>query len=130
MTGFGQGKSDEIQLLNGGRGQFERNGRDTYELTCDDIGEPTKLRIGHNNKGWGAGWLLNGVEVTSQRHSGKTFSFPCGKECLVFLFVLRLMVVEQVAGWPMTKTTNSVCANWRPLPTDCRRSRASSTKWM
>ena len=52
---------------------------DQFELTCDDIGEPTKLRIGHNNKGWGAGWLLNGVVVTSQRHKGKTFNFPCGR---------------------------------------------------
>ena len=65
------GKSDEVTLTNGGRDTFDRAAIDQFELTCDDIGEPTKLRIGHNNKGWGAGWLLNGVVVTSQRHKGK-----------------------------------------------------------
>lgn len=73
------GKSDEVTLTNGGRDTFDRAAIDQFELTCDDIGEPTKLRIGHNNKGWGAGWLLNGVVVTSQRHKGKTFNFPCGR---------------------------------------------------
>lgn len=33
---------------------------------------------GHTNAGFGAGWLLDGVIVTSQRLN-KSFTFPCGR---------------------------------------------------
>ena len=69
------------------------------ELVCDDIGVPTKLRIGHNNAGFGAGWLLDGVVVTSQvMHvlacmSYVVLFFSFLKKTLLTSFMLRVCSV-------------------------------------
>ena len=41
-------------------------------------GDLTKVLIEHDNKGFGAGWFLERVEVINQA-SNRTWTFPCAK---------------------------------------------------
>eukprot|EP00049_Salpingoeca_infusionum_P008102 m.131391 g.131391 ORF g.131391 m.131391 type:complete len:2461 (+) comp13915_c0_seq1:231-7613(+) len=57
---------------------FERGDVDTFNIELEYVGEPFKLRIGHDNKGMGAAWHLDSVTLVNQ-HTHDAFSFPCGK---------------------------------------------------
>lgn len=41
--------------------RFERNAVDMFRIDIDDVGKPTKLRIGHNGKGSRPHWFLEKV---------------------------------------------------------------------
>ena len=41
-------------------------------------GELSKIRIEHDNAGWGAGWFLDHVEIVNQT-TGQKYTFPCGQ---------------------------------------------------
>jgi hypothetical protein len=60
------------------RNLFERNQIDTFALEALDLGTLTAVKIEHDNKGFGAGWLLEKVVITN-RVSGIVTEFPCGK---------------------------------------------------
>lgn len=78
---YGQtGDSGDVQLRKSltNRDKFERGKVDEFELQCIDLGELTKLRIGHDGKGVGSGWHLDKCVVDAQL-LGKTWTFPCGR---------------------------------------------------
>eukprot|EP01125_Pyxidicula_operculata_P000601 TRINITY_DN105_c0_g1_i2.p1 TRINITY_DN105_c0_g1~~TRINITY_DN105_c0_g1_i2.p1 ORF type:complete len:1400 (+),score=456.41 TRINITY_DN105_c0_g1_i2:301-4200(+) len=72
-----EGKSREYHLDND-QDNFERNKKDVFTVESDDLGELTKVRIGHDNKGLFAAWCLDKVIVYSEK-LGKNFYFLAGK---------------------------------------------------
>jgi lipoxygenase homology domain-containing protein 1 len=58
-----------LTYLDSGRNDFERNQTDVFGLECDFLGELTKITIGHDNKGIGASWYLDKVEIFSEREN-------------------------------------------------------------
>lgn len=54
-----KGKSDDVVLAN--QGNFDRGAIDHFKIDVDDVGLLRKIRIGHDNKGIGAGWHLDKV---------------------------------------------------------------------
>ncbi|XP_032242915.2 uncharacterized protein LOC5517078 isoform X2 [Nematostella vectensis] len=79
LTLYGtEGESDEFQIENEGQATFETGMIDTYKFECSYLGDLVKLRIGHDNTGWGPGWYLDKVTVDDSK-SGDTAFFPCGK---------------------------------------------------
>ncbi|XP_012940880.1 lipoxygenase homology domain-containing protein 1 [Aplysia californica] len=56
--------------------KFERAQEDVFRIKAIDLGKLTKLNIRHDNKGGGADWFLDRVEVEDGK--GKTgYFFPC-----------------------------------------------------
>lgn len=55
---------------------FERGRMDDFKIEALDLGQLTRLRIEHDNKGFGAGWMLEKVDVTNLGSQEKV-SFPC-----------------------------------------------------
>lgn len=47
-----------------------------FNIELADIGEPYKLRIGHDNRGIGSRWHLESVTLIDQQQK-KAFDFPC-----------------------------------------------------
>ncbi|CAH1787210.1 unnamed protein product [Owenia fusiformis] len=77
LTIFGtNGDTGKRPLTQRFRDLFERNQTDKFTLECLDLGELTKLKIEHDDKGWGAGWFLDRVEVINMA-TNKTTTFPC-----------------------------------------------------
>jgi len=74
------GDSGDVRLRTSltNKDKFERGRVDEFELHCIDLGELTKVRIGHDGKGPGSGWHLDKVVVDAQL-LGKTWTFPCGR---------------------------------------------------
>ncbi|CAB4019689.1 lipoxygenase homology domain-containing 1-like, partial [Paramuricea clavata] len=64
LTLYGEkGKSDEFKLRNK-TDNFERAKVDKFKVESEDIGALTKIRIGHDNAGFGAAWFLDKVEIS------------------------------------------------------------------
>ncbi|PIK54821.1 putative lipoxygenase-likey domain-containing protein 1-like [Apostichopus japonicus] len=63
--------------------KFERNAVDKFVVELEDVGEMIeKVRIGHDNAGFGAAWHLNKVEVRKLLDGNKgsrTYVFPCNR---------------------------------------------------
>ncbi|KAL4225451.1 Lipoxygenase y domain-containing protein 1 [Mactra antiquata] len=61
--------------------KFKKGSTDTFVLELEDVGDTIeKIRIGHDNSGFTAGWHLDMVTVRRLRESGKgsvTYIFPC-----------------------------------------------------
>ncbi|CAF0968400.1 unnamed protein product [Rotaria sp. Silwood1] len=57
---------------------FEKGHRDLFEIEAIDIGQPEKIKIGHDNSGFGSDWLLECVEINVLKLD-HTWIFPCGK---------------------------------------------------
>ncbi|CAF2355156.1 unnamed protein product [Rotaria sp. Silwood2] len=57
---------------------FERDHTDEFEIEAMDIGEPTKIKIGHDDSGFRPDWLLERVQIDVPK-LGRTWIFPCGK---------------------------------------------------
>lgn len=55
---------------------FERGHMDDFKIEALDLGQLTRLRIEHDNKGFGARWMLEKVDVTNLGSQEKV-SFPC-----------------------------------------------------
>lgn len=58
--------------------KFERAHMDDFKLEVLDLGKLTKVHIEHDNKGFGAGWMLDRVEVVNTVTS-ETYNFPCNQ---------------------------------------------------
>ena len=57
---------------------FISGNMDDFKIEALDLGPLTKLNIGHDNKGMGAGWMCDRVEVTNLT-SNETTTFACGE---------------------------------------------------
>jgi len=70
-----KGQSDDF-LLDNDKDNFESGKVDNFTIDTLDLGDLTAIRIGHNDKGIGAGWFLLKVVIKNQA-SGKVWGFPC-----------------------------------------------------
>ncbi|KAI8493666.1 Lipoxygenase y domain-containing protein 1, partial [Branchiostoma belcheri] len=82
---FGRDSQTEQKSLCGNKKErkekFEKAQKDIFIVEMEDVGDPIeKVRIGHDGKGWGAGWHLDKVEVrrlTDDKKGSITYTFPC-----------------------------------------------------
>ncbi|XP_063398724.1 lipoxygenase homology domain-containing protein 1-like isoform X1 [Mytilus trossulus] len=58
--------------------KFETGKLDTFNLKAIDLGKLVKLKVRHDNKGIGAAWYLDKIEVVDNRRK-KTYYFLCQK---------------------------------------------------
>eukprot|EP00854_Cymbomonas_tetramitiformis_P003095 gene3095-3928_t len=72
-------KSSSDIPLSTSKNNFERSAVDVFSLPpCPNLGDLTRIQIGHNNKGMGPGWHLAHVEVTNDA-TQETWYFPCDR---------------------------------------------------
>eukprot|EP01048_Picozoa_sp_COSAG05_P003977 COSAG05_NODE_197_length_14521_cov_113.902995_2_plen_373_part_00 len=69
--------SGDRPLPNGSR-KFERDTWDYTAITAEDLGDITRVKIGHDNKGFMAGWFLDKLTVTNSM-TGVIWDFPCAR---------------------------------------------------
>jgi hypothetical protein len=50
----------------------------SYTCVCSSKGDISRIKIGHDGKGLGAGWHLDKVEIDAPSQ-GKRWVFPCGR---------------------------------------------------
>ncbi|XP_071500737.1 lipoxygenase homology domain-containing protein 1-like [Diadema antillarum] len=62
---------------------FERSAVDKFIVELEDVGDTIeKIRIGHDNSGFGAAWHLNKVEIRKlldNKKGSRTYVFPCNR---------------------------------------------------
>merc|ERR1712110_777937 len=76
---FGEfGDSGEKKLTKSRSNCFERNKSDEFVIECPKMGRLERVRIGHDNSGFGAGWFLDQVLVDDLEMSA-VYEFPCGR---------------------------------------------------
>ncbi|XP_059150632.1 lipoxygenase homology domain-containing protein 1-like isoform X2 [Physella acuta] len=65
------------------KAKFNKGSVDKFIVELEDVGDTIeKLRIGHDDSGFGAAWHLDKVEVRRLHDTGKgsiTYTFPCGR---------------------------------------------------
>ncbi len=58
--------------------RFESGSVDTFRVQVPPFGDPTKIRIGHDNSGLGPGWFLSKVVIERTEGGPRaTWEFPC-----------------------------------------------------
>jgi hypothetical protein len=62
---YGANGDSGVRILDGPGNLFERKQTDTFGFKTIDLGELKKIRIGHDNSGFGASWFLDKVVVTN-----------------------------------------------------------------
>ena len=73
MTGeFGDSGERELQD-SGNVNKFEKNQEDVFTVSAVELGRLKKLKIRHDNKGGGAAWYLDRVEVEDPKNN-KTYA--------------------------------------------------------
>ena len=97
-----KGKSGEKKLDNK-LNNFERNAEDLFGITCIDVGTPTKIRVRHDNSGFGPSWFLDKVIIHSEKDF-KDYFFLCGK----WLSTEREMMAKSKEKWQQA-TKTGVC---------------------
>ncbi|XP_069117526.1 lipoxygenase homology domain-containing protein 1-like [Argopecten irradians] len=55
-------------MLDDSKNNFERNMTDDFTVEAVDVGSMTKILVGHDNAGVGAGWFLDYIKITRQIH--------------------------------------------------------------
>ncbi len=73
-----KGDSGKRNLESSGN-NFERARIDTFGVEVIDIGELTKVTIGHDGSGFGSGWFLDNIVVRDQTLRNKEYKFQCGR---------------------------------------------------
>jgi lipoxygenase homology domain-containing protein 1 len=58
---------------------FERGNADVFGIEAFDVGELTKITIGHDGSGFGSGWFLDNVVVRDETLHNKEYKFQCGR---------------------------------------------------
>nr|KAG5694176.1 hypothetical protein BaRGS_016022 [Batillaria attramentaria] len=78
LTLYGEkGDSGERKLKDSNnRNKFERNQEDVFQIKAVDLGKLTKVKIRHDNAGFGGAWFLDRVEVDDRKRK-KNYFFPC-----------------------------------------------------
>ena len=51
---------------------------DTFKIIVSDLGPLTKLIIGHDDSGFGSGWMLDHLDITNMTDNTMT-TFPCNE---------------------------------------------------
>lgn len=69
------GVSENITLESGAN-DFERGETNEFKIQTKDIGRLTKIRIGHDGKGFGAGWHMDSAEIIDDG-TRESWKFPC-----------------------------------------------------
>uniref|UniRef100_A0A6P8J2Q7 Uncharacterized protein LOC116306425 isoform X2 n=1 Tax=Actinia tenebrosa TaxID=6105 RepID=A0A6P8J2Q7_ACTTE len=72
------GESEQQTIENEGSTTFECGMTDTYKFDCPYLGTLTKIRIGHDNTGWGPAWYLDKVTVEDSKNE-ESVVFPCSR---------------------------------------------------
>ena len=79
LTVYGEnGDSGQRKLTKKMVNLFERGQRDVFNVEALDLGQLKRVRIEHDNKGFGAGWKLDKVEITHLT-SSEMVLFPCNQ---------------------------------------------------
>jgi hypothetical protein len=65
--------------LEGSGNNFERAKADVFGIEAFDIGELTKITVGHDGSGFGSGWFLDNVVVRDETLRNKEYKFQCGR---------------------------------------------------
>lgn len=78
MTIYGSmGDSGERELRkSNNRNKFEDGQVDEFKVKAVDLGDLEKIKIGHDNSGFGAAWYLEKVEIFNP-NSQRTYLFNC-----------------------------------------------------
>ena len=71
-------KSKTITLNSSGRNIFEKGSTDSFSLDIIELGDIYKIEISHNNKWFGADWLLEDVTIKNETNN-KVWYFPANK---------------------------------------------------
>jgi hypothetical protein len=58
---------------------FQRGRIDTFGIELLDIGELSKITIGHDGAGFGSGWFLDNVVVRDETLRNREYKFQCGR---------------------------------------------------
>ncbi|XP_030851151.1 lipoxygenase homology domain-containing protein 1 isoform X3 [Strongylocentrotus purpuratus] len=76
-----RGTSKKMQLpTKPGTNPFERGTSDIFQLKCNNVGPLKRIRIEHDNTGFGPGWFLDRVVVTDTNNPKRgKFYFPCSQ---------------------------------------------------
>ncbi|CAF1522163.1 unnamed protein product [Adineta ricciae] len=78
---FGESNhTDQIPLTKSKtyKNPFKKGQTDIFEIEAIDIGQPTKIKIGHGNLNLLSDWLLDRVEIYISKLD-RTWIFPCGR---------------------------------------------------
>lgn len=67
------------RLLQGSGNNFERGRVDMFSIETLDIGELTKITVGHDGAGFGSGWFLDNIVVRDETLRNKMYKFQCGR---------------------------------------------------
>ncbi|XP_071954737.1 lipoxygenase homology domain-containing protein 1-like [Antedon mediterranea] len=78
LTLFGEGGDSGEHKLNTSKNNFEKGSEDIFVLECAGLGALDKLRIGHDNSGFGAAWFLDKI-IVDDTSLNKTYKFPCNR---------------------------------------------------
>lgn len=73
---FGENGDSGEKILDDSRNNFERGKSDEFIIECPCLGRLDRIRIGHDNSGFGPGWYLDKVIVDDLDNS-ITYQFPC-----------------------------------------------------
>jgi len=117
---YGKKGSCRKQKLDNADDNFEKGKRDTFPLKCaTNLGDLTKIRIGHDNSGPGPGWYLDKVIVKDIKEN-KEYFFLAGrwlaKDELDGAIEIEIPGSSEdgVAGTPLTTYKISVSTGDRP----------------
>eukprot|EP01046_Picozoa_sp_COSAG06_P033716 COSAG06_NODE_3464_length_5301_cov_4.178201_1_plen_1602_part_01 len=69
------GVTDNI-VLESGSNDFERGETNEFKVQTKDIGKLVKIRIGHDGKGFGAGWHMDSAEIEDE-DTREVWKFEC-----------------------------------------------------
>ena len=72
-----KGKSDDIKLKSD-KSSFESGKCDEFKIETNDIGQPFKLRVFHDNSGSFPGWHLDRIELENMATKERYF-FTCNR---------------------------------------------------
>ncbi|XP_052229243.1 lipoxygenase homology domain-containing protein 1-like isoform X2 [Dreissena polymorpha] len=75
---FGENGDSGEKYLDNKKNNFERNKTDTFVVESPCLGRLDRIRIGHDNSGFGPGWFLEKVIIDDCDNS-ITYTFPCNR---------------------------------------------------
>jgi hypothetical protein len=103
------GDSGQVKLEE--KGAFKKDSADEFEVELVDVGDITKIRIGHDGAGLGSGWFLNKVVIRNQTTGQEVIhSLRCLFVCL-FVFCNSFLNLSRsidrsivlLFGWQMVR---------------------------
>ncbi|XP_076450682.1 LOW QUALITY PROTEIN: lipoxygenase homology domain-containing protein 1-like [Babylonia areolata] len=78
ITMFGEFGDSGEKKLTSRKNNFERGKTDEFILESPKLGRLERIRIGHDNSGFGPGWFLDKV-IVDDVDMGTVFEFPCSR---------------------------------------------------